>query len=328
MPRPAPLLLTHWRSPGDVVCLTAAVRDLVAAYPKRFAIHVGGSCSELWMNNPHIKGSWGARPPRKFPRLNVSYRLQLSLANETRLHFVTAFHRALSHHLEIPIPVLQPHGDLHLTPEERNTPLISGRYWYLVAGGKADIQVKIWPGEYFQRLVELLNREGISLVQGGAVYPGHYHPVLSGVRSTVGQTSLRDVIRLIYHAEGVISPVTFAMHVAAALHKPCVVIAGGREPWWWEAYFNSADRHFGEHCPAVSVPHRFLHTQGTMECCQTGGCWKTQVVAGPDWGSHDCVNPIIMAQDRRYPCCLTKVTPEIVADAVMSYYDDGALTPI
>lgn len=328
MANPKPVLLIHWRSPGDIVCFTAAVRDLTIAHPNRFAIHVGGSCSELWMNNPYIAGNCGARLPRKLPTLNVSYRSQLSLANEKRLHFITAFHSSISDFLEIPIPILQPHGDLHLTPEEKNRPLISGRYWYFVAGGKADIQTKIWPVEYAQRLVEILNGDGISLVQGGADYFGHSHPVLSGVRSTVGQTSLRDVIRLIYHAEGVICPVTFAMHVAAALHKPCVVTAGGREPWWWESYTNSSDRHFGADCSEVSIPHRFLHTQGAMECCQTGGCWKTQIAAGPVWGDHDCVNPVAMSPGRRFPDCLASVTPEIVADAVLSYYHDGTLDSI
>jgi hypothetical protein len=174
-PTPQPILLTHGRSPGDVVCFTAAIRDLAATYPGRFAIHVGGSCSDLWVNNPHIAGCWGARLPRNLPMFNVSYGPQLSRASDTRLHFVTAFHRAISDHLGIPIPVLHPHGDLHLADEERTTPLISGRYWYFIAGGKADITTKIWPDEYSQRLVSLLAVEGITLVQGG----GHLSWALS-----------------------------------------------------------------------------------------------------------------------------------------------------
>jgi len=133
------------------------------------------------------------------------------------------------------------------------------------------------------------------------------------------------VIRLIHHAEGVICPVTFAMHVAAALHKPCVVTADGREPWWWEGYINSPDRHFGDHCAAVSVPHRFLHTIGALDCCQTGGCWKSQVVGKPVLGPRDCVKSVALQRGRQSPACMMAVTPEIVADAVLSYYRDGTL---
>lgn len=327
MGSPQPLLLTHWRSPGDIICLTAAIRDLATTYPGRFAIHLGGSCTELWNHNPHIAGAWGTRLPRNMPTLSVSYKSQLALANQTRRHFLTAFHRVISDWLNVPIPVLQPHGNLHLSEYERATPLVEGRYWFFVAGGKADIVTKIWPSEFSQRLVELLTSKGIVLVQGGATFPGHVHPVLTGVQSKVGQTGLRDVLRLIYHAEGVICPVTFAMHAAAAFHKPCVVIAGGREPWWWESYCNSPDRHFGDGCSTVQVPHRFLSTQGTLDCCLDGGCWKTNLAAAPPWGTLDCVAPVISAPGRWSPACMAKITPEIVADAVLSYYRDGTLQP-
>lgn len=328
MPSSEPLLLTHWRSPGDVVCLTAAVRDLATTYPGRFAIHIAGSCDDLWNHNPHVAGVWGSRLPRNLRTIRVSYEPQLSLANTIRLHFLTAFHRALSDHLDIPIPVLYPHGDLHLSDEEREVPLVPGRYWLFVAGGKADIRTKIWPKEFSQRLVLLLAAEGISIVQGGATFPGHEHPVLAGVRSVVGQTGLRDVLRLIYHAEGVICPVTFAMHAAAALSKPCVVMAGGREPWWWEAYVNSNDGHFGEQCSSVPVPHRFLHTQGQLDCCRQGGCWKTQLAVGPPWNYNACVAPVATKDGGLAPACLAAITPEVALDAVLSYYRDGTLPPL
>ena len=328
MRNPQSVLLTHWRSPGDIVCLTAAVRDLATNYPGRFAIHVGGSCSDLWEHNPHVVGVWGARLPRNLPMIRVSYTSQLSLANDLRLHFLTAFHRAIADQLGIPIPVLHPHGDLHLSADEKATPPVPRRYWFFVAGGKADIVTKIWPTEFSQRLVSLLVSNGVSVVQGGATFPGHRHPVLAGVESLVGKTSLRDVLRLIYHAEGVICPVTFAMHVAAAFHKPCVVIAGGREPWSWGSYSNSPDRHFGEECSTVRVPHRFLHTQGTLDCCRDGGCWKTQLIANPPWDKHDCVRPVTVSGGGLSPECLATITPDIVVDAVMSYYRDGTLWPL
>lgn len=48
------LILRSFQSPGDVVMLTAAVRDLHTAYPNQFQTDVRTSTDELWLNNPHI----------------------------------------------------------------------------------------------------------------------------------------------------------------------------------------------------------------------------------------------------------------------------------
>src|SRR5688572_9327102 len=48
------LILKCGLSPGDIVMLTAAVRDLHLAYPHRFLTDVRTSCPELWENNPHV----------------------------------------------------------------------------------------------------------------------------------------------------------------------------------------------------------------------------------------------------------------------------------
>ena len=67
---------------------------------------------------------------------------------------------------------------------------------------------------------------------------------LEGVIDLRGKTSVRQLVRLVHHAQGVLCPVTGLMHLAAAVptrgdrppNRPCVVIAGGREPVHWEAY--------------------------------------------------------------------------------------------
>ena len=48
------LVLPSFQSPGDVVMLTAAVRDLHAAHPGQFATDVRTSADGLWLHNPHI----------------------------------------------------------------------------------------------------------------------------------------------------------------------------------------------------------------------------------------------------------------------------------
>ena len=46
------LVLTNFQSPGDIVMLTAAVRDLHRAHPGEFLTDVRTSCPDLWLNNP------------------------------------------------------------------------------------------------------------------------------------------------------------------------------------------------------------------------------------------------------------------------------------
>ena len=323
-----PILLIHWRAPGDIVCMTACVRDLALTYPGRYEIHVAGSCSALWEHNPHVAKVWGATPPRNLPTYRLSYLEGLKSSDQSKLHFLTAFHRDLETKLGAPVPVLQPKGDLHLSKWHRENRPIQERYWYVVAGGKSDITTKIWSITRFQEVVDVLKEHGISLVQDGATHAGHRHPTLSGVRSLVGQTNLRDVLWLIYHADGVICPVTFAMHVAAAFDKPCVVIAGGREPWWWEAYVNSEGCTFGPNCGPVPVPHQFLHTHGQLSCCQNGGCWKSQVSSINGGGAESvCEKPVDDDHGQIIPACLKLVSPEMVVNAVLEYYETGALDP-
>ena len=91
---------------------------------------------------------------------------------------------------------------------------------------------------------------------------------VEGVVDLRGRTSLRQLVRLMYHAQGAISAVSLLMHLAAAVevkpgmpkNRPCVVIAGGREPAHWEAYTH----------------HQYISNNGALPCCKNGGCWKSR----------------------------------------------------
>ena len=48
------LILRNFLSPGDLVMLTAAVRDLHRCHPGKFLTDVRTSCPELWEHNPHL----------------------------------------------------------------------------------------------------------------------------------------------------------------------------------------------------------------------------------------------------------------------------------
>src|SRR5580698_5897624 len=48
------LILKCGLSPGDIVMLTAAVRDLHRCYPRQFVTDVRTRCPELWEFNPYL----------------------------------------------------------------------------------------------------------------------------------------------------------------------------------------------------------------------------------------------------------------------------------
>ncbi len=49
------LLLKNKQSPGDIVMLTAAVRDLHRAHPGQFETWIKTSAMPLWEHNPHAR---------------------------------------------------------------------------------------------------------------------------------------------------------------------------------------------------------------------------------------------------------------------------------
>ena len=214
-------------------------------------------------------------------------------------------------------------GDIHLSDKEKKWMSqieemgIKDKFWIIVAGGKFDFTAKWWNPKYYQEVVDHF-KDKITFVQTGE--KNHYHPPLKNVINLIGKTDMRQFIRLIYHSVGILCPVTFAMHAAAAieckhnlLNRPCVVIAGGREPSQWEKYPN----------------HRFLETNGAMKCCDNGGCWKSRCQTVGDGDKKDteglCLHPIDIDKNLKIAKCLHMIKPKDVIRAIEMYYEGGVL---
>jgi ADP-heptose:LPS heptosyltransferase len=319
-----PLLFTHNHAPGDIAVMTAAVRDLALTYPGEYDIYVATAHAPLWELNPHIAGMRARGFAGGMQSTRLDYGPYLNRARTDRQHFITSFHRAIAKKLERAVPVLLPKPDLHLSDEHKANSPVSGRYWVILAGGKWDFTAKIWSGQRWQQTVDLLLARGIQCVQCGVAKAKHIQPTLSNVLNLVNRTSLRELLRLIYHADGVICHVTCAMHMAAAFDKPCVVIAGGREHWWWEAYVNTDLKAFGPAAAPVAVPHRYLHTQGMLDCCREYGCWRSKLTRDePDRRNSYCKRPCDDGYGQKHAGCLHLITPQHVTDAVLSYYGNN-----
>jgi ADP-heptose:LPS heptosyltransferase len=304
-------LLLHCRlSPGDVLMLTAAVRALHEQHPGRFVTDVRTPCPALWKHNPFLARISDDDPEARL--VQCHYPL-IHQCNQLPYHFIHGYIRHLSAELNIRLEPTAFHGDIHLGPEEKGNPvpltqqLERGKpYWIICAGGKYDFTVKWWHRRRWQEVVNHFE-DRVNFVQVGE--SGHYHPPLTGVIDLRGRTTTRELIQLVYHSAGVVCPVTFLMHLAAAVPRPnglkslrpCVVVAGGREPVHWEAY----------------PGHQFLHTIGALPCCAQGGCWKSRTVPLGDGSPHDqparlCERPTPAG----LPECMSLIRPSHVIQAI------------
>ncbi len=309
------LILKNWLSPGDILMLTAAVRDLHLTNPGQFQTDVRTPCPGLWENNPFITPLDEDDP--EVEKIQCEYPL-INRSNHLPYHMVHGFRLFLQEKLGVNI---EPHafkGDVHIAPREKRwlsqveeTEGLGARFWIIVSGGKRDFTAKWWDPDRAQQVVDHF-RGRIRFVQCGE--GGHHHPKLNNVVDLVGKTDLRQLVRLMWHADGVICPVTMFMHLAAAvetkpgrpMNRPCVVVAGGREPAQWEAYPH----------------HQYLHTNGALPCCDNGGCWKSRVEPLGDGDEKDqslCLRPVRLATGRKLPQCLDMITASDVILAVERY---------
>lgn len=296
--------------------LTAAVRDLHRLHPGSFVTDVRSACPDLWRHNPFITPLEEGR--RGVDVLDCEYPL-IHECNTQPKHCLNGFVEFLAQRLGIPLRLTECRGYVPLSAAERRQPGLVRRrmgrdlpYWIVVAGGKYDYTIKWWSAARYQEVVDHF-RGRLLFVQVGD--RPHHHPLLRGVLDLRGRTSLRQLVRLVHHADGVVCPVTSLMHLAAAVEprpgrpalRPCVVIAGGREPPHWEAY----------------PGHQFLHTVGMLPCCAAGGCWRARTVPLGDGDERDAPERLCLDRTGDLPRCMDLITAGDVIRRIESYLSAG-----
>jgi ADP-heptose:LPS heptosyltransferase len=315
------LIIRNNLSPGDYVVLSSAVRDLHRCYPGEFHTQIEVPQKAVFLANPY-----NVRVSSRAKVVRAAYPL-VQRSNQERAHFMWGFIEDLNKQLDLKINLTEFRPDLYLTDEEKREPLYPKPYWVFASGGKKDYTAKWWEPVSWERVVADLGSK-VPMVQVGAA--SHVHPKIKGAVDMVGKTSYRDLMRLIYHSEGVLCIVTCLMHVAAAFNKPCVVLGGGREPWWWEAYdersrilsMTRVDKNWKPPANDDFIPHRFIDTMDQLPCCMGIGCWRSQV-DGP--GKSNC-HKTVVHNGTKLPMCMQMITPERVLQEVDWYYQKGILT--
>lgn len=292
------LILRNRLSPGDILVMSVALRALKKIRPD-WLIDVDTPCNAIFENNPYITklNGDGQVIDMQYPEIHKS--------GASGRHFVDGHRKFLEDVLDIEIPRVGLLPDIFMSQDEKFWPSpvmketgYGGPYWAINAGSKSDYTLKQY--HRWQEVVDLCATTfpGAKLVQIGQAE--HNHKPLSGVLDLRGKTDTRKLFRVIDKAEGVLTCVSFPMHIAAALSTPCVTVAGGREGTRWELY----------------PDQRFLYVNGALDCALYDGCWKSKV--------EECKHQIT-GDEGIYPLCLEMIRPEDVVRAMELYYLGGVL---
>lgn len=320
------LVLQNYQSPGDLIMLLHTIVSLHNTYPGKYITDARTSVPDIFKYNPLIT---------KIPldaedalMIDMHYP-QIHQSNNKPFRFITAFTAYLEDKIGLPIKPANFSGFLHISDKEktwysavheklgRDVP-----YWVINAGHKYDYTAKAWSFTKYQELVARF--PDVWFVQVGSTE--HNHPELTGdnVINMVGQTNVRQLIRLVYNCFGVISAVSFPMHLAYAVpphprfnrkSRANITIAGGREPPHWEEGPN----------------HHYLHTCGMLPCCDNGGCWKSRIVPLNDGAKERdeslCVSPVELPSGQWIGKCMELITVDDVANLVQRYMDNLEYEP-
>jgi len=317
MTEPRRVILANHQAPGDLLMMTCAIRDLHRLYPGKYITEVKTGLPAVFRNNPYISPP-AAKAGKSF---KIGYSSSINQSNQRWAHFSTGFVQHLSELLQVRIRLTELKPDLYLTDEEKDPANLPkqlkdvGPYFLMVSGGKDQFTAKIWDHMRWQKVADELKDE-LTLVQIGKQEKKHAHKPLNGAISMLGKTSFRQLMVLAYHSQGGACCVTALMHLLAAFNKPCVVLDGGREPWWWEAYTAQTWKLNALYeVPEGLSEHRYLHTMGRLDCCKQTACWKAGV--GEKGKGNNC-KKVEEGDSQPQPACLKLIEPELVVSEIRS----------
>lgn len=269
-------VLKNYQCPGDLLMLSACVRDIKKWYP-HVQLDVRTSDDGIWQNNPNLTELDPNSPD--VTEIEMNYDI-INQSNENiHAHFIHGFIDDFNKKTGLIVKLTEFKPDVHLTEEEKNEKVFEDqpeKFVILAAGGKTDYKTKWWWKEAWEEVVK--NCPDVTFIQLGKVESSHiHHPIKApNVVNKIGNTSTRDVLRLVYQSVGTVSVVTMFMHMAAAFDKHAAVVAGAHEPWWWEKY----------------PGHDYFHSIGRLSCCRYGGCWKGECENKNKQGRQKCLELI------------------------------------
>ncbi|KKM26880.1 hypothetical protein LCGC14_1580340, partial [marine sediment metagenome] len=328
---------------GDILMFTCAIRDFKKAFPE-VQVQVDSTVGHIWDHNPNINreswpllidpmmfDEWGEKPSDgkklelnkqavleavqqdKPVKLYIGPGKATNASNRSDNHFANAYRTSMENVLGVTIPQGPIRADIYMTEEEYNRPpIIEGPYWLITAGEKGDWTCKTFAFEKWREVIKAMPM--MTFVQIGEKEKGkkHKHPDLNfpNVINYIGKTEdrhtgIRDLFNLFNYCEGSMGLVSFQMHLAAAFNKPCITIAGAREPVWFTRY----------------PGQQYLATDGCLPCTVTKkdeptSCWFCDIKRCPHQSEYE---------GQKVPLCADLFTSDDVLFAIKRYYKGGRL---
>ncbi|KKK68542.1 hypothetical protein LCGC14_2943010, partial [marine sediment metagenome] len=114
-------ILKNHQCPGDILMLSACVRDIKAWNP-HFELDVRTSCDVVFDNNPHITKLDEGDPSVRV--LDMHYEIIHQSNQNMHQHFIHGFIKDFNEQAGCSIKLTQFKPDLHLTKEEKETPKV------------------------------------------------------------------------------------------------------------------------------------------------------------------------------------------------------------
>lgn len=343
---PKQIVFHNRQAIGDILMFTAGIRDFKFQFPD-IKVQVKSTAFHLWDHNPLLnREQWpnvidphalhtGKEKPTDIQMLELNKKAILQAVEEDRpvqvyigpskatnasnrrdLHFANAFRISMEAALGVTITQGPIRPDIYMSEQEYNAPpLIEPPYWLITAGEKGDWTCKTYPFAFWEAVVKAMPQ--IKFVQIGVT--GHKHPNLKGpnVVNYVGKTQdkntgIRNLFNLFNYCEGSANLVSFAMHLAAGFNKPCVTIAGAREPVWFTRY----------------PGQQYLATDGCLPCTVSSNgeptaCWKCDIKGCPH--KQKIALEATKEELQEVPTCAALIRPEEVVRAIEHYYAGGRL---
>lgn len=279
-------LFTH-NHIGDELISTALVRDIAISRPD-IQVFFESNYSQIWQGNSNIKGSE-----------NYNYEIKLKYFGSQRQassgHCIEGYFKTFKKEMNIEIPLTKLGVDVYLSDKEKKENVF-GKYWLINGGYQKCSGTKAYP--FYQDIVD--KRKDIKFIQIGGNSSRDIHLPLDNVINLIGKTSIRDLIQLVYHADGIISPPSACVHLASIetyKQRKCVVICGGREP---------------EKLTKYSDDFKMISRFGQLDCCKKECCMKFFL---HKVDSRTCPNQILI-NNIFYPKCMSLISAEEIVDKI------------
>ena len=294
---------------GDCIKTTTVAKLFKEQYPQ-YEIETSVSHPCVYENNPNVVN--GLNKPQVFNAADqkddkvlsvvcnqddengkIDNKYTINKLRENNASFTQGLVGYINAKYNFNLKVTQDEPDLYLSKEEdKPIPELPKKYWVVNTGCEKNNQRKGYPRKYWKQIFDAL--PDVTFVQNGLTKDMHLpFPKHDNVINGLDIYNIRQTMRMIKYSQGVITPISWNMHCAAAFHKPCIALAGGGEDVCWENY-----KYDG---------FNYLHTIGSFPCCNGGGCWKNTCENKEEDGTQKCMELI---------------KPEIIINLIKKYGDN------